>query len=184
MWENLTCLIILSFIMNIYTKKGDKGETRVLTGNKLSKSSDLICALGEIDELNSFLGWASCVCMADCYTDGNILNNIKKIQQDLYKMAAELAGSGKVKISDKNVSWLESNINATCEWKKVHKFTRPGERGELSSRVHICRCVCRRAERAVCKLAEERGETDGAKLAVILKYLNRLSDLLFAMSEY
>lgn len=161
--------------MKLCTKKGDSGRTVLLGGKKVKKTSALICALGEIDELSCFLGLASCKCGGEGGIDVGFL---QKIQTDLYKIGGELGGATKVdKILNEDVTWLEEKIDEFCREKDLNSFAIPGKKGELSARLHVCRAVCRRAERACFKLGGPK------KFRFTKQYLNRLSDLLFAMAE-
>ena len=162
--------------MKIYTKKGDKGKTSLCEGGEIAKNSDLIKAIGEVDELNSFVGLAYCGVsgrVSGASSEGGEI--LERIQKDLYRIGAELA-SGKVKVVGlEDVTWLEEMIDKFSEGREISEFVRPGEKGEFSARLHVCRSVCRRAERSVCCCSAVPEE--------ILRYLNRLSDLFFAMGE-
>lgn len=179
MCENLSCLIFR--MVKIYTKKGDEGKTSLLGGRKLPKNSSLICAIGEIDELNSFIGWTGNACKKSL-----ILKVLNEIQHDLYRIGAEIGrfkgkskaefGSGKIGSNDIRKS--EKLIDKFTAGGNFRGFVRPGEKGEFSARIHICRAICRRAERACIGTARDSGRSKD-----ILQYLNRLSDLLFVIAE-
>ncbi len=194
----------------IYTKTGDNGETHLYGGVRVKKNSKIIRLLGEIDELNSFLGFAWNACEDDTLKDA-----LKNIQIKLYKIGAELAGSKEFAVENKDVIELENFIDEIFGDKEFEAFARPGERGEFSSRIHLCRTICRKAERSAVKFAEDCGcaagdcgcvaedcdcepenrdreprdrdlepkNCDHKKFKYILQYLNRLSDLLFAIAE-
>jgi len=176
--------------MKIYTGTGDDGKTKLLGPRKLKKNSKIISALGEIDELNSFIGWAMCSIDRSTSWGMSVMKTLDKVQEDLYGIGAELAGANTSKTKLEDVDWAERMIDEfwaqikgppgdknRFTGKKVGKFVKPGERGELSARLHVCRSVCRRTERALYNL------TIVKRLKYIRQYLNRLSDLLFAMSE-
>lgn len=166
----------------IYTKTGDNGETHLYGGVRVKKNSKIIKLLGEIDELNSFLGFAWNACEDDFVKDV-----LKNVQIKLYKIGAELAGSKEFAVNNKDVIELESFIDKFFGDKEFDTFARPGERGEFSSRMHLCRTICRKAERSAVKFAEdcdhESENCDQKKFKYILRYLNRLSDLLFSIAE-
>jgi len=176
--------------MKLYTKKGDQGETSLYDGEKVSKTFSLIHALGDIDELNSFAG----LVRAEASENGDhgemFIEILDRVQKDLYRIGGDLAGlsAREGPISGRDVSYLEETIDALpCD---VTRFVLPGVHGELSARLHVCRSVCRRAERSVIEAVGEDGDEDGAEekersatFPHILQYLNRLSDLFFAMAE-
>lgn len=162
--------------MKITTKTGDKGETGLFRSGRVSKSAEVIEVLGEIDELQSFLGWCKVGVNGD-----DIAEAILKVQDDLYRMMS-IFGGAEGEITEGNVAFLEEEM---ANWKEAVEgmtaFVKPGV-DETSSRFHVARSVCRRVERRVVKYFEGSGDTgpDGEVLrAGILKYLNRLSDLLF-----
>ena len=160
--------------VKIYTKAGDDGRTRTINRRDCRKNSSLICALGEIDELNSFAGWAGC----KCDKDSEQTKVLEKVQEDLYRIGAELAGADLEKISIRDVAWAEEMIDKfRADGGALGKLVRPGRKGELSARLHVCRSVSRRAERSAYNLKILK------KLKFIRQYLNRLSDLFFVMAE-
>jgi cob(I)alamin adenosyltransferase len=168
--------------MKITTKTGDKGETSLFSGRRVSKGDALIDLLGEMDELQCFIGW--CGVVADNENRGDICLILERVQDDLFKMMAFLGND--MKWSKGNAEFLEEKI---CEFeKKIEKFgkgaegfSRPGS-SEINSRFHIARCVCRRVERKIVKFKDCAKAADLSVLPVFIKYLNRLSDLLFALA--
>lgn len=183
MCENCECPM-----KKIYTKTGDRGETVLLGGAKVKKTFSLIHALGDVDELNSFVGFARSylleheevgVASEDSYRI-DTLSILKKIQRDLYRMSAELIGvrAREGEISSADVLELERVIDSLPL--DVSEFVPPGAKGEFSARLHVCRSVCRRAERRVLAALARAGL--GEK-PFIMQYLNRLSDLFFAIAE-
>lgn len=154
--------------MKITTKKGDKGETSLYNGKIVSKASSVIEVLGSLDELQAVLG----ICR--CKIVGEKKKLILRIQKDLYRIMA-IVGKGncpkKVKpIGALDVKFLEKEINTgekICG--DICEFIIPGD-NEISAYLNFARTVCRRAERDFVMFGGN-GE--------ILKYLNRLSDLLF-----
>jgi len=164
----------------IYTKTGDNGETYLYGGVRVSKNSKIIKLLGEIDELNSLIGFAWTVCENEV-----VGNSLKELQEKLYQISAELAGSREFSINSSDVENLEKLIDEFIGDKDFTRFVRPGEKGEFSARIHICRSICRKAERSAIKFIETENAISGdtEKYKYILQYLNRLSDLLFAIAE-
>lgn len=167
--------------MKIYTKTGDAGETGLFGGARVSKASLRVAAYGEVDELNSAIGWAR-VAVSDADLDA-LLN---RIQNELFEVGAELGSTANRKekgglplIEEAQVQNLERAIDQYEEGPPaLQSFVLPGG-SESAARFHLARCVCRRAERAVVALGEQetlRGE--------LFRYLNRLSDLLFTLARY
>ncbi len=155
-------------LTRIYTKTGDDGTTSIANNERLSKISPLIEAIGAVDEANCAIG------MID-RTD-----IIDRIQQDLFDLGAELAGSKTIKISSKRVEYLETLIDDYNEYlEPLKSFILP------SGPLHNARAIVRRAERAVWMAIEIHEHNDEIKFSrEIPKYLNRLSDLLFVMARY
>lgn len=154
--------------MKIYTRTGDKGETSLYGGKRISKSDLLIEAYGTLDELNSFIGLVA-----------NKVNKKERdflitIQKDLYNIMANLSGA-KIKIPlEKKILEFEKEMDGIDKnLPKLNRFIIPGGI-ELSSWFHILRTICRRAERALVRASGE---------LTIIKYVNRLSDLFFMMAR-
>ena len=165
--------------MKIYTKKGDKGETSLLGGTRVSKSNIRIESYGTVDELNSWLGLIRGQEM-DIHTKQILIH----IQDRLFTIGSHLASDPKksgIKIPDikeENITLLEEEIdkmNKTLP--EMKSFVLPGGHNTVSY-CHIARCVCRRAERNAVHLASEEKVED-----IVIKYLNRLSDYLFVLSR-
>lgn len=173
--------------MKITTKTGDKGQTSLFGGRRVSKSDNSIDLLGEIDELQSFIGWAKSYALEE-KAGGNLVEVLMKIEDDLYRIMSIVGFEFKVpksikKITEEDVNFLEKEIeDGQSAVGDLSEFVRPGQ-GEMSSRLHVARCVCRRVERSFVRFGDElcdKGRMPDEKLfAAILKYLNRLSDLLF-----
>jgi cob(I)alamin adenosyltransferase len=168
--------------MKIYTKGGDKGETGLFGGERVSKNSARIEAYGTIDELNSFIGQAITEVKSNDVKD--LLNTI---QNQLFTVGSDLATPR----SEKNEKYqiprvpkeffenIENQIDKfESELEPLKNFILPGG-GKAAAILNICRTVCRRAERRVVTLksSEDIGEN-------ILIFLNRLSDLFFVLSRY
>jgi len=155
--------------MAIYTKIGDKG-TSLIKGEKIPKDSLLFEVLGSVDELISFLGLARTEAPAEDKRE------ILTIQKDLLKLNSLICGF-KGKFSQEKVNRLEKKIDQTMKAKsRIKTFVIPGE-NEYSALLHIARTVARRAERKAVALNKESRINP-----IILAYLNRLSDYLFALS--
>lgn len=165
--------------MPIYTKKGDQGET-FLPQQKTSKSDCLIEALGNLDELNSFIGFVAALSGRK-----SLKTTLTKIQHRLFKIQAQVADPDQSQnllysISDKEVFKLERAIDLIeKELSPINKFILPqGSRD--SATLHLARTICRRAERSLVAV----NENTPFKNQAILKYINRLSDFLFVLARY
>lgn len=166
-----------TYLMPIYTKTGDKGQTSIFGGNRVSKSHPQVKAYGTIDELTSFIGLVAAK-MQDV-TDQEILTDI---QRDLYQMMALLAGA-KVTIEqeEKEIKTFEKKIDEIDkELPTLTRFILPGGT-EMSGWFHILRSTCRRSEREVVEffLSDTPHTIHETAQRIMLKYLNRLSDLFF-----
>ena len=172
--------------MKIYTKTGDKGETALYGGTRVSKASARVESYGTIDELNSFIGFAKTEITVE-----KVLNQLKKIQFDLFTVGSESATPtykltlANVKsrlslvISETEIEELENWMDDfEEELQPLQYFILPGG-GKAATSLHICRTVCRRAERSLVFL----NETEAVRPELI-KYLNRLSDYLFVLARY
>jgi cob(I)alamin adenosyltransferase len=170
--------------MSIYTKNGDKGYTSTLTGLRVSKSSPLINCLGDVDELNSMIG-ILLANLKEKEIEMSIRSKVKNQQVNLLKVGAMLAAGGNEKllkekdvITETDVVALENDID---EWQaklpELQNFILPG--GEMTAALaHHARVICRRAERNLVEINDEN-----LQVAVLLKYMNRLSDWLFVLAR-
>ena len=168
--------------MKIYTRTGDGGDTGLFGGGRVPKSHIRVEAYGAVDELNAALGLS-----VEAIADEEIREWLGRIQQDLFSVGASLAtpgaedGSARAAIPPlpvRRIQEMEGWIDlATEEAPGLRSFILPGgTRGAAS--LHLARTICRRAERAVVRLNHE--ETSDPN---VVKYLNRLSDLLFALAR-
>lgn len=159
----------------IYTRTGDKGQTSLYTGERVSKASLRVEAYGTIDEADSVLGTARAFAIHD-----NVKNTIFKIQKDLWLLMADIASiNGDTNIKPEHVKELEVLIDQYTEkLAPLDHFLVPGAT-QSSSFLDVARSVVRRAERDLWRLSE----TEAVEEADI-KYLNRLSDLCFTLSRY
>ncbi len=163
--------------MKLYTKSGDDGQTGLTGGRRLGKDDLRVSAYGEVDELNAALGLAAAGCQDDAW-----LVRIRHLQDQLFVLGAELADpDGQLTtppLAQQDVTELESWIDdADRQVEPLANFVLPGG-CEFAVRLHLARTISRRAERAVVRLAarEELGQ-------VVIPFLNRLSDLLFAWAR-
>mgnify|MGYP003607357100 FL=1 len=172
--------------MKIYTKTGDKGETSLYGGTRVSKAAARVESYGTLDELNAFIGLAKAE-----ISDEKVLSQLQKIQFDLFTVGSEAAtptdklilANGKnrldLMISEEEISELEHWMDdLDAELEPLQFFILPSG-GKAAASVHVCRTVCRRAERAMVYL----NETEEVRPELI-KYLNRLSDYLFILARY
>lgn len=156
--------------MGVYTKKGDKGRTSLFgTKKRYSKSSKVIEAIGNFDELNSYLG------ILDTQTkDTNLKREINRIQNNLFTINAIIAGSN-LSFSSQETKYLEGKIDAIEKrLPKLTNFVLPGG-NVLSSNIMYARTLARRAERFYTALLSLKKKKE------ITEYVNRLSDYLFML---
>ncbi len=163
--------------MKLYTKRGDDGMTDLFGGSRVSKSDLLIAACGDVDETNAAIG----VVIAAC-DDEETVTALLRIQQDLFVLGGALAtpeGTSKAEtMGEGHVTQLERWIDeASAEVAPLKQFVLPGG-AEAATRLHLARTICRRAERAVVALADREASSRWTRI-----YLNRLSDLLFALAR-
>lgn len=165
-------------ITKVYTKTGDLGETSLVGGRRVSKSSLRVDSYGEVDELNSVLGIVQSI-----VNDGEIKELIESIQNGLFIMGGDLATPdnseiGVPRIDSEMIEKFESLIDKYVrEVGDLKEFILPGG-SEPSSFLHLARTICRRAERKIVALNQE--EKINSNLII---YINRLSDLLFMLAR-
>ena len=166
--------------MKIYTRKGDSGQTSLIDGDMVNKHNLSVDAYGTIDELNSFLGL-----LKDYIKDDKIKEILNNIQIKLFSIGSILASgknqniSEKVKIEKKDVEYIEHEIDRLNEnLPELKNFIIPGGH-KISSYSHVCRSICRRAERKISEL-NNKSSIDSN----ILAYINRLSDFFFVLSRF
>lgn len=179
--------------MKIYTKTGDKGTTSLIGGERVSKCDPRVEAYGSVDELTAFLALLAdtlchdeqCVAVnsiGDTLTE-SIVSELRGIESQLMSVAALLAigkgGEGKISpISDERVTELENAIdNMQSVIPAITKFTIPGGHRTVSL-CHVCRTICRRAERAALRASEVTVVDES-----VFRYLNRLSDYLYNLGR-
>jgi len=168
------------WLMKIYTKTGDRGETGLTDGKRVSKRSCTIEAIGSVDELNATLGIAA----VEAKTLPDAAHLIQHIQNDCFVLGADLAapmdGAGNTpRITQAHLTFLENRIDELDQdIPELKHFILPGG-SILGAQMHLARAVCRRAERAVVAFEKEDRINSLAK-----QYLNRLSDLLFTLARW
>jgi cob(I)alamin adenosyltransferase len=165
--------------VKIYTRTGDAGETSLFDGTRVSKADSRVDAYGDVDELNAWLGLVRAARL-----DADLDQPLVRIQQDLFALGAQLADPGekiahrvlKASLSEADVERLEALIDRLeSELPPLRRFILAGG-APAGAALHVARTVCRRAERRMVALAP-------AADAVLIKYVNRLSDLLFVVAR-
>ena len=150
----------------IYTKTGDKGETSLASGQRVAKTDVRIEAYGTVDELNSWIGLLAVTVNEE---------QLHWIQNKLFNLGAELSDAPGEWITETDVRQLEEWIDAMVnETPKQHSFILPAG-SEGVCRAHVCRTICRRAERRM---------IDAKADPIALQFINRLSDYFFVFSRY
>jgi cob(I)alamin adenosyltransferase len=161
-------------LSKIYTRTGDDGTTGLANGERVDKADPRVAAFGDVDETNSALG----LLLAEPELPQAITVSLTRIQHELFEIGAELSLPGYRTIAAEHVAQLERDLDSLNEdLPPLKEFILPG--GTRAAAVcHLARTVCRRAERSAweaSKLTELNPE--------LLRYLNRLSDLLFVMAR-
>ena len=161
----------------IYTRGGDTGYTSIVGSKRLKKSSSIIEAIGNVDELNAFLG------IVTNYLKSNQKNIILKIQNDLFDMGADLSTplnkkNNNIRLTKNHTIFLEREIDKiNSKLKPLSSFILPGG-NKISGLLHLARTINRRCEISIVKLSEKKQIN-----LEILKYINRLSDFLFVLAR-
>jgi len=174
-------------VVKIYTRKGDDGTTSLWYGGRVAKTDVRTEAYGSLDEANSALGVARSLCKRD--EDGDVHDTILSLQRNLFVAGAELATApeaagrlegGVSQITDEMVESVEADIDRYMGQVDLPPhFVIPGGT-ELSAALDVARSAIRRAERRVVELRE----SDGLASDVVLRYINRASDLAFALARF
>ncbi len=160
--------------MKIYTKTGDSGLTGLVGGGRIPKTSLRINAIGDVDELNACLGLSRVL-----INDLELTNMLEEAQNRLFDLGSELACPPEMRdrnafLTEAHVGQLEHSIDRLSDQlPPLRNFILPAG-SEAAARLHLARCVCRRAERSVLAFQENQSIRP-----VIIQYLNRLSDWLF-----
>jgi cob(I)alamin adenosyltransferase len=169
----------------IYTRTGDDGTTGLGSGERRAKYDLRVAAYGTVDETNAAIGIARLHLQAEPDVDAILM----RVQNDLFDLGADLAvpaedetkSRERLRVSDHQVERLEQDIDRlNAELTPLKSFVLPG--GEpAAAHLHLARTICRRAERLVVELAARKEERIGGPA---IRYLNRLSDLLFVAARY
>ncbi|SCI13902.1 MULTISPECIES: cob(I)yrinic acid a,c-diamide adenosyltransferase [unclassified Romboutsia] len=163
--------------MKIYTKTGDKGQTSLYDGTRVDKDDIRVESYGTLDELNSYIG------LCTIHADKEDKKILRKIQLKLFSVSGELAtkkeGNYKNTVNEDDIKYLENIIdNYIDKIDKIDAFIVPGS-SVLSANLHVARTICRRVERRILTLSK----VDSIN-PLLLKYINRLSDVLYAIARY
>ena len=167
--------------MKIYTRTGDNGQTSLLSGKRVAKDNLRIETYGTIDELNSHVG------MLRDLLEGSNGELLTDIQVKLFDLGSTLAAGDIAtierfnvpQVTDEDVLGLEQAMDTIdADLPPMHNFILPGGHPAVSQ-AHICRTVCRRAERIAIRLAAEEPVPE-----IVVRYLNRLSDLFFMLARW
>jgi cob(I)alamin adenosyltransferase len=166
-------------LTRIYTRLGDSGETHLGDMSRVPKTHPRIEAYGTVDELNAHVGLALTV----DDLPGEYAEWLRRVQNDLFDVGADIAapedpssGRERLRVIPEQVAWIEQRcdeVNATL--KPLKSFVLPGG-SPAAAQLHVCRTVCRRAERFAIACGDEVNHE-------VVRYLNRLSDLLFILSR-
>ena len=160
-------------LTKIYTRTGDDGTTGLADGSRTRKDAPRIGAIGDVDELNSIIGL-----LLTEMLPASMHANLMDVQHDLFDLGGELAVPGHELISEAHITRLEHELDVlNANLPALREFVLPGG-SRAAATAHVARTICRRAERSVDTLA--RNETIPP---LLLRYLNRLSDLLFVLAR-
>jgi cob(I)alamin adenosyltransferase len=165
-------------LTRIYTKLGDAGETHLGDMSRAPKTHPRVEAYGDVDELNAQIG----VALATTQVPERAAGWLRQIQNDLFDVGADLAlppsadeKRARLRITGDYVTWVEQACDeVNAELDPLNSFLLPGG-SPAAAQLHVCRTVCRRAERRTLLVEDANPE--------VLRYLNRLSDLLFILSR-
>lgn len=167
-------------LTKIYTRGGDQGLTSLGDGARVAKYHLRVAAYGTVDEANATIG------MVRLHTEGEVDAILARVQNDLFDLGADLCRPAredgeetKLRVSETQVTRLEAEIDTiNSALQPLNSFVLPGG-SPASAHLHLARTVMRRAERLVCELADRETVNEAA-----IKYLNRLSDLLFVLGRH
>jgi cob(I)alamin adenosyltransferase len=158
-------------LTRIYTRTGDAGETSLGDGSRIAKTDARVEAMGDVDELNSALGWALAAGADEA---------LERVQNELFDLGADLSvpfadGDGRLRMAQDSIDRLEAACDeANARLEPLKSFVLPGGT-EYAARLYLARAICRRAERRVLAVAGVN--------PLVAVYLNRLSDLLFILGR-
>jgi cob(I)alamin adenosyltransferase len=164
-------------LTRIYTRLGDDGETHLGDMSRVHKTHPRIEAYGDVDELNAQLG----VTLHAGDLPGEYVDWLRRVQNDLFDLGADLAvpeseeTRERLRVKPEQTAWLEERCDeVNADLPPLRSFLLPGGT-EAAAQLHVCRTVCRRAERRALLVEDANPE--------VVRYLNRLSDLLFILSR-
>lgn len=162
----------------IYTRTGDTGSAGLVDGSRVSKASERMAAIGDVDEANAAVGMAIAL-----LRDDSLGEQLRRVQNELFDLGADIATPGDIegalRITGAQVERLEHEIDAmNGDLEALRSFILPGGSPEVAA-LHLARTVVRRAERSAVALAQAQQVNPAA-----LAYLNRLSDLLFVGARF
>lgn len=161
-------------LSKIYTRTGDGGTTGLGDGSRIDKNSARVAAMGDVDELNSMLGLLLC---EDIPVE--VAELLTGVQHDLFDLGGELSIPGSTLLKTTQPERIERAIDRfNGELLPLKEFILPGGT-RAAALTHVCRAICRRAEREVVELASGEAVADTSR-----QYLNRLSDLLFVLARW
>ena len=172
---NCKLVIFQMRITKVTTKTGDRGETSLGTGERVRKDHPRVNVLGDLDYLNSVIGWT-----VSSFSDSQIGQELKKIQQDIFNISGDISlpDSESALLKKERIKDIEDHIDIiTNKLPPLKEFILPGG-SELISRLHIARTSCRNAERSLISMY---GNENLNQLHA--KYMNRLSDYLFLLAR-
>jgi cob(I)alamin adenosyltransferase len=164
-------------LTRIYTKLGDSGETHLGDMSRVSKTHPRIEAYGTVDELNSQIG----VALASGELPHEYAEWLERVQNDLFDVGADIAAPEdpnreRLRVEPQQTTWLEERCDeVNADLPPLKSFVLPGGT-KAAAQLHVCRTVCRRAERLAVSAGDELNPE-------VVRYLNRLSDLLFILSR-
>jgi cob(I)alamin adenosyltransferase len=160
-------------LSKIATRTGDKGTTGLGDGSRIDKDSARIASLGDVDELNSFVGLLLCEEMP-----AELREELISVQHDLFDLGGELCIPGYQMITDVHVLRLDNLLEKyNADLPVLQEFILPAG-SRAASIAHVCRTVCRRAERSIVTLGKNEAINEHPR-----QYVNRLSDLMFVLSR-
>ncbi|MBV4398306.1 cob(I)yrinic acid a,c-diamide adenosyltransferase [Advenella alkanexedens] len=160
-------------LTSIVTKTGDAGTTSLGDGSRIAKNDARIEAIGQVDELNSFIGLLACEPLPN-----GVPSALERIQHHLFDLGSELCVPGYSALIESHVTFLETEIERSlAELPPLKEFILPGGT-RPASLAHVCRSICRRAERGLVTLDQREPLNDIGR-----QYLNRLSDYFFMLAR-
>jgi len=169
-------------MFKIFQKKHNSGNTTLASGEKASKTCELVELYGNLDELNSFVGWCAEALHSDNYQDAEhrfLLKQLYVIQKQLFTLGQQLT-EDKIIVTEQHIKQLEKVIeDISNKLPSINSFVLPGG-GEAATRLHIARAVCRRAERSAFRAHEKKHKNAD----IVGAYLNRLSDWFFVAARF